>query len=107
MLNKEFFGDEKSQQIARLKYCIAKFKQYDEERKEYIAQLIDIIKTLEGENFKEGDIEKFRKYKAYKKKCARLEREVERLKLVIQAGNAKEGKTEGVFDNQESTTNKN
>lgn len=94
MLNRQLIGDSKDREIARLKLCIEKFKEYDEKRKEYIAQLMEIIKTLEGDNFQKGDIEKFRKYKTFENRCSKLEKKLialtrdnDHLRLVINAKN--------------------
>lgn len=48
MLNKKLFEDPKDAEIARLKMCIEKFKEYDEERKKYYADKMQRLGELES-----------------------------------------------------------
>lgn len=48
MLNKELFDDPKDAEIARIKMCIEKFKEYDKERKEYYAKKMRRLGELES-----------------------------------------------------------
>lgn len=48
MLNKKLFEDPKDAEIARLKMCIEKFKEYDKERKEYYAKKMQRLGELES-----------------------------------------------------------
>lgn len=48
MLNKKLFDDPKDAEIARLKMCIEKFKEYDKERKEYYAKKMQRLGELES-----------------------------------------------------------
>ena len=47
MLNKKLFDDPKDAEIARLKMCIEKFKEYDKERKKYYADKMQRLGELE------------------------------------------------------------
>ena len=48
MLNEKLFDDPKDAEIARLKMCIEKFKEYDKERKEYYAKKMRRLGELES-----------------------------------------------------------
>lgn len=48
MLNKELFEDPKDAEIARLKMCIERFKEYDKERKTYYADKMQRLGELES-----------------------------------------------------------
>ena len=48
MINKKLFDDPKDAEIARLKMCIEKFKEYDKERKEYYAKKMRRLGELES-----------------------------------------------------------
>ena len=48
MLNEGLFEDKKDVEIARLKMCIEKFKEYDKKRKEYYAGKMQRLGELES-----------------------------------------------------------
>lgn len=48
MINKKLFDDPKDAEIARLKMCIEKFKEYDKERKDYYAKKMRRLGELES-----------------------------------------------------------
>lgn len=48
MINKTLIGDEKDQEIARLKMAIEKFKEYDKKRKEYYSNKMVRLGQLES-----------------------------------------------------------
>lgn len=47
MLNEDLYDDPRDLEIAKLRYSIKKFKEYDAKRKEYYAKVIGDLKTNE------------------------------------------------------------
>lgn len=88
MLNKELIGDEKDQQIARLKIKIMKFQAYDQERKKYYSQKMQRLGELESyiqemeHECRHSDEDKYVIYK--------LKNEIVHLTRVIQANKMKD-----------------
>lgn len=91
MLNKELFEDPKDAEIARLKMCIEKFKEYDKERKDYYAKKMRRLGELESfvqEIDTETEIGKL------KEEIMRLRKEVSRLSKEINVRRIEETRTD-------------
>jgi len=107
MMNADFFDDPKDREIARLRYVIARFKEYDARRKAYVANLQGYAENMGRKaadmaalaeratngGISAADCEEFarrKNYKAsrdfYKKKAMRLEKEIEELKRQMDNG---------------------
>lgn len=91
MLNKKLFEDPKDAEIARLKMCIEKFKEYDKERKDYYAKKMQRLGELESyvqELDTETEIGKL------KDTIMGLRKEVSRLSKEIQVRRIEETRTD-------------
>ena len=91
MMNKELFEDQKDAEIARLKMCIEKFKEYDKERKKYYADKMRRLGELETyvqEIDTETEIGKL------KEEIMRLRKEVSRLSKEINVRRIEETRTD-------------
>lgn len=91
MLNKELFDDPKDAEIAHLKMCIEKFKEYDKERKKYYADKMQRLGELESyvqELDTETEIGKL------KEEIMRLRKEVSRLSKEINVRRIEETRTD-------------
>lgn len=91
MLNKELFDDPKDAEIARLKMCIEKFKEYDKERKKYYADKMQRLGELESyvqEIDTETEVGKL------KETIIKLRKEVSRLTKVVQVRHIEETRTD-------------
>lgn len=81
MINKSLIGDEKDQEIARLKMVIEKFKAYDRKRKEYYSSKMIKLGQLESYIQEIDSCEKDR--------IISLKKENQRLRLLVEANNVK------------------
>lgn len=91
MLNKKLFDNPKDAEIARLKMCIERFKEYDKERKEYYAKKMQRLGELESyvqELDTETEIGKL------KDTIMGLRKEVSRLSKEIQVRRIEETRTD-------------
>ena len=91
MLNEKLFEDPKDAEIARLKMCIEKFKEYDKERKTYYADKMQRLGELESyvqEIDTETEIGKL------KEEIMRLRKEVSRLSKEINVRRIEETRTD-------------
>lgn len=81
MINKTLIGDEKDQEIARLRMAIEKFKAYDKKRKEYYSNKMVKLGQLESYIQEIDSCEKDR--------IISLKKENQRLRLLVEANNVK------------------
>lgn len=81
MINKTLIGDEKDQEIVRLKMVIERFKAYDKERKEYYSSKMVKLGQLESYIQEIDSCEKDR--------IISLKKENQRLRLLVEANNVK------------------
>lgn len=91
MLNEKLFDGPKDAEIARLKMCIERFKEYDKERKKYYADKMQRLGELESyvqEIDTETDIGKL------KEEIMRLRKEVSRLSKEINVRRIEETRTD-------------
>lgn len=84
MRNKDLFNDEKDLEIARLKYTIKKFKEYDEERKEFYKKKMRRLGELESYIEELKDTTEEDEVGKLKAKIARQKEELKRLNILVQ-----------------------
>lgn len=84
MRNKDLFNDEKDLEIARLKYTIKKFKEYDEERKEFYKKKMRRLGELEAYVEELKDASEESEVGKLRAKITRQKEELKRLNTLIQ-----------------------
>lgn len=91
MLNENLFDDPKDAEIARLKLCISRFKEYDQKRKQFYADKLQRLGELESyvQELESGTV-----VETLKKRNTDLHNQVRLLSKIIQARKLEESRTE-------------